>query len=119
MTDKENQPTGLHRDLFLAISRDISLAIELDLSNKYKKTTNCDNVEHKLLSKITCICDPCVKSLNYLKLCFEALKGAILNCNDYSEDFLTEQESKVLEIGTECMKTYAEATQRKCLPEYK
>ena len=48
MTDKENQPTGLHRDLFLAISKDISLAIELDLGNKYKKTTNCDSIEHKL-----------------------------------------------------------------------
>ena len=52
MTDKENQPTGLHRDLFLAISRDISLTIELELGNKYKKTTNCDNVEHNLLGKI-------------------------------------------------------------------
>ena len=66
MTDKENEPTGVHRDLFIAISRDISLAIELDLNNKYKKTANCNIIEHKLLSKITCICDSCIKCLNYL-----------------------------------------------------
>ena len=102
MTDKENEPTGIHRDLFIAISRDISLAIELDLNNRYKKNANCDIIEHKLLSKITCICDSCINSLNYLKLCFKAFREAILNCNDYSE----EQESKILEIGTECMKTY-------------
>ena len=106
MTDKENESTGLHRDLFIAISRDISLAIELDLNKRFKQTTNCDNIEHKFLSKITCICDSCINSLNYLKFCFKALREAILNCKDHSEDFLTEQESKILEIGTECMKTY-------------
>ena len=119
MSDKENQLTGHHHDLFLAISRDISLAIKLDLNNRSKQTTACDNIEHKLISDINCVWNLCVKSLNYIKTCFKALKEALLKCSEFSEDFLTEQESKILEIGNECMKTYTKATQRKRLPEYK
>ena len=107
--NKENTPTGDHRDLFLAV--------ELDLNSRLTNPFNCENIERRFLDRINCVCDLCSVLQDQLKICFAKLKQAVTNCIDNTGDYLSPEELLVKTLTNECMQIFSTIIQSSCIEQ--